>query len=577
LAALKRALGDDAKANVTQEFADFNAFTVVEKEHVKHLNELFMAAMGEGSTEIMDYLWLDSPNSLCAIDADQAVYTGYSNITDMWNRNFLVQRQQQMQLEMEQGKTYSMQIEQLGEATLHFYGDTVMVQTDIRVTCIVSDMIADNINKPAGSSSDMIQKQQQQKGGRRRKNSRHRTGKPMPLSITNIFVRPYHSDRYFLSTHIASWNGASDSSSSSSSSSSSGKARRLRASKEAYLDTSQRSTARAKEGGAAAGLSLQQLLRGGIVGNGRASLSINGEEIDDDDDEDDDDEDSDDDEDEYGDNEYDEDDDYIEYADEDEDDDNDDDGTIRLTVSASDTTSAADIVQSLKEAANGKMEVVVKDIVSGEEDDEDDDMVLNGTLSDDTPTIGQIFSAEIIKKINSDKGSDVSGDDDEEELLRRPPGLQDNEWARLRDTALVRKLGGQAPGYSVASVSDDGGDNDASGGDVDVNVGSTRDEISSRTLHAIRFLHASKRLTSDQKRTIVTDLLKKSVTAELSKAEIAYSLIMEHANPERLERHTLSRRRPDFKNLTGQGKDDLLELEEMLITIYNEWSDDDDE
>jgi hypothetical protein len=47
---------------------------------------------------------------------------------------------------------------------------------------------------------------------------------------------------------------------------------------------------------------------------------------------------------------------------------------------------------------------------------------------------------------------------------------------------------------------------------------------------------------------------------------------MEHANPEKLR--SLGPR-PDLASLSGQRGEDLMELEEMLVTIYNEWSDDD--
>ena len=85
---LKNALADDTKANVTLEFEDYKAHIGVEKEHVRHLNELFMAAMGEGSSEIMDFLWMDSSDAVCVIEPDESTYVGYHNITQMWKENF---------------------------------------------------------------------------------------------------------------------------------------------------------------------------------------------------------------------------------------------------------------------------------------------------------------------------------------------------------------------------------------------------------------------------------------------------------------------------------------------------------
>lgn len=561
---LKNVLSDDRNANVTKEFDDFQAYTIVEKEHVKHLNELFMAAMGEASSEIMNFLWLDSAETMCAVEADEAVYSGYSNITTMWNDNFMIQKQQQVQLEMEQGKTYNLQIEQLDEPTLHFFGDTVMVQTDIRITCIVEELDAlGGVQKVAMNG----------KGGRRGKKRKNKAGSPVQLHITNVFVRPPDSDRYFLSTHIASRESSANS------------AKRL--SKETYLDTSSKPAARKRGGGA--GVSLQQLLSGGMMGGDNKGISISSDDLDD----------SDDDDDEGDDDVYEDEDDYIDYDEEEGDEDDDDDSTIELSVSAADASEAQGLVNSIAEAADGKIKVIVKDEFADnffggdddedadeaeEDDEEEDEILMSGTLSADTPSLAKIFSAEIVKGAKSGD-TDAGGGIGSGSSAANNVELRDAEWARQRDRQeLVKELGASSPNYDIGGMDKDssqGGNSGSNGAGVNEGVGgesgggTIREEVSSRTLQAIRFLHASGRLSSDQKRVIVTDLLKKSVTPDLSKAEIAYSLIMEHANPEKLAWRTLGPR-PDLANLSGQRSEDLMELEEMLVTIYNEWSNDDD-
>lgn len=571
LSVLRNVLSDDRNANVSKQFNDFNAYSIVEKEHVKHLNELFMAAMGEASAETMSFLWLDSPDTMCAIEADESVYSGYENITSMWNENFSIQKQQQVQLEMEQGKTYSVQVEQLDEPTLQFFGDTVMVQTDIRLTCIVEEL-------EALSGVQKLLTNDKSSSGRKGRKRRNKSGSPIQLHITNVFERPPQSDRYFLSTHISSRDGTAKS------------AKRL--SKETYLDTSARSSSRAKRGMGGGGVSLQQLLSGGMMGGDSRGISISSEDLDNSDDEDDEDEDEDD---------YD-DEDYIDYDDDQEEgDDDDDSGSIQLSVSAADASEARGLVNSIADAAGGKIKVIVKDEFSDnffgsdededdeqgddnvedgdEEEDEDDDVLLSGTLTDDTPSLSSVFSSEIIKSAAGKKKAGNSAN------------IDDAEMARQRDRReLVKELGASSPQYDIGSMgggvegmgtgSGNGGAQDkekASSSDNDDlddgaarSEGTIREEISSRTLQAIRHLHAVGRLTSDQKRVITTDLLKKSVTADLSKAEIAYSLIMEHANPDTISRLSLGPR-PDLYKLSGSRCEDLADLEEMLVTIYNEW------
>jgi hypothetical protein len=453
MSVLKHVLSDDRNANVTKEFNDFQAFTIVEKEHVKHLNELFMAAMGEASSEVMDFLWLDSDETMCAIEADEAVFSGYQNITDMWNDNFRIQKQQQVQLEMEQGKTYNLQIEQLDEPTLQFFGDTVMVQTNIRITCIVEELdTLGDIQKIAMNG----------KGGKKGKRRKNKAGSPVQLHITNVFVRPPESDRYFLSAHIASKDSTANSS--------------KRLSKETYLDTSAKPPAR-KRGGAT-GVSLQQLLSGGIMGGDNRGISISSDDLDDSDDEEDEDM-------------YEDEDEYVDYDEEEGDDeDDDDDGSIQLSVSASDAAKARGLVNSISDAVDGKIKVIVKDEFSdnffgGDDEDEEEEggdggdmadgdedgdgegeIVKSGTLSSDTPSLAKIFSAEIVK---GTKGGDAAAGSTNNAAAQR-----DAEWARERDRQeLVAELGATSPKYDIGGVSgsSDAGDGAGTTGDSALSSG----------------------------------------------------------------------------------------------------------
>ena len=86
-------------------------------------------------------------------------------------------------------------------------------------------------------------------------------------------------------------------------------------------------------------------------------------------------------------------------------------------------------------------------------------------------------------------------------------------------------------------------------------------------MHAIRFLHAEGRLTDHQKRVVILDLLEKSVGPALSKAEIAFALIIEHIAPTSLATRTLGPRK-DLRQLDKDGEQSLMELEEMLHNIY---------
>ena len=73
---------------------------------------------------------------------------------------------------------------------------------------------------------------------------------------------------------------------------------------------------------------------------------------------------------------------------------------------------------------------------------------------------------------------------------------------------------------------------------------------------------------------MVVDLLQKSVGSTLSKAEIAFALIIERIAPtaDSLATKVLGPRK-DLRRLDKDGEQGLIELEEMLVTICEAWSD----
>ena len=531
---LKNALADDTQANVTQEFEDYRAHTCVEKEHVRHLNELFMAAMGEGSSEIMDFLWMDSSDAVCVIEPDESTYVGYRNITNMWKENFLIQAQQQQLLLDTSGRTYRLQVEQLDEPILHFYGDMAVIQTEILVSCLVSQHGEVDFGRMELESAAGVQKR-----NRKQENGRDPdVGSPMRLFVSNVFLRPPTSDRYFLYAHSTCRDEKAQAGS--------------KMAKEAYMDDSARDAQPKKPSMGGAGLSLQQLLGGGKAISITRGNFGDDEEEDGDEDEYDDSQDEDEDEDERG-GEEGADDDDVYFDVEDVNGEDDEDGSVQLTVSNSDESDSF-MRASSSGNGNGKLKVVMTDEFANNTFGE------SRTFDDSTPSVASVFSAEIIKRSQANGGS---GSNSASERVDR----ESDEWARRRDMALVREMG-DSPAYPINSL---GAASDTSGDEDD-----TREELSSRTLHAIRFLHAEGRLTDDQKKMVVLDLLQKSVGPTLSKAEIAFALIIEHIAPTALATRTLGPRK-DLRKLDKEGEQSLLELEEMLLSIYHNrdsWSED---
>ena len=90
--------------------------------------------------------------------------------------------------------TYHLQVEQLDEPILHFYGDMAVVQTEISVSCVVSKQIDERPGPSEGGSAVRHTKSIKSK---QEKNQSPSVGNPLRLFVTNVFVRPTTSDRYF--------------------------------------------------------------------------------------------------------------------------------------------------------------------------------------------------------------------------------------------------------------------------------------------------------------------------------------------------------------------------------------------
>jgi len=220
---LKSAIGSD-KSDIRPYFDAYKPFLLLEKADILQTNADFFRAIAEADADLMKAIWLDSPSSLCLLAGHDNIYNGYQNITTFWS----------LALSAAQPNV------QVRNIKLHFQGDLAIV------TCVAENSmkrISSKSKKSVATTSSLV---------------------------TNVFVKPAHSDRYNLVAHIASISPSAESKN---------KLQRLQT---IYSDPTR---AKSKSPNTAA-VSIQQLMAGaGFTIQGGSKLDASDDDDDDDDDE----------------------------------------------------------------------------------------------------------------------------------------------------------------------------------------------------------------------------------------------------------------------------------------------------
>ena len=160
---LRSAVGS-SKSDISSYFDAFKPFLLADKAEVLQTNDDFFQAILRGDPDQMAALWHASNETVCVIPGTDFVYTGTQAILAHWYTTLAAPR-------------HKLQVRGI---KLYFQGDLAVV------TCEMGDFI----RKPT------------QAGGA----GKGRSAAPTQTAalVTNIFVRPSGTDRYFLTAHIGS-------------------------------------------------------------------------------------------------------------------------------------------------------------------------------------------------------------------------------------------------------------------------------------------------------------------------------------------------------------------------------------
>lgn len=562
------------KPDIAPEFDAYKEHLELDKSYVLELHHSFFTALVENDKEVMSNIWLKSPDNVCVMEAEGRVYAGYKNITQMWSNKLRQQRTNNISMSLSYTNT-----------NFNYQGDYVFISCEASIEAEIDDNDYDSstLTYTLDSNNNVVPKKG--KKGSKKKNKKKSRQNNDKLYITNIYKRPYESDRYYLTCHLCSMEKSSIK----------GKKmtpalKKLGNPIETYIDTSKRKPQGAV-GLGAGGMSIQQLLGGGLMRGGGANLvrigSMQSEDGDEDDEEEKED-DEDDDEDLIS----------LNYDDDEEngieidfEGDNDD---IVMSIDTKDVIEDDEYSELDSEEDYEELEAQEQAIrqamnrltgnSDGDDGDDDDEEDGNGPgvmIIDMTDGGGGTIRKSIFDSSNT-KDKDANNKSKKMAILKAL-GLADGSVAGGVGNTII----GSETNIDLLSKELFGGDNRNNGKNsnvVDV-VGtmvdndtskdedsngpkgiteSIRDDLCSRTLMTIRYLYAKKWITSNQKRIIVSDLLQRSVTAELCKAEIAYSLIIEHMNPMQLT-SKLFEKKLDLETVSHE---DLVDLQEMLYKIY---------
>ena len=250
---LEEAIMSD-KLDIRDYFDSLKPFLAIEKSEILQAHEDFYRAWNERDFDLMASLWYpgdEKEGVICKTCRDPSLLTGYDHIMKYWSQIFD---------NLETSKS-ARSIWKTSEVELDFQGDLALV------TCICEEISLINtkkINKDSSSSintSDSSRKDEDI-------NSKNKEKSLRKARTTNIFMRPYWSDRYMLLSHISTLTPDSLSS----------KVRK-------QLRTSYRDPIadKKKNGRDRGGMSLSQILGGGGVGMNIISTGVDDDDDDDDD------------------------------------------------------------------------------------------------------------------------------------------------------------------------------------------------------------------------------------------------------------------------------------------------------